>query len=89
MADQALPRQSLLGTVVTMLVRAWQWLSSFRTPRCRFTPSCSEYAVESIRTHGALRGIAHSCARIARCHPWNSGGHDPVRPVEARPVEKA
>jgi len=47
-------------------------------PRCRFHPSCSCYAQESIERHGALRGLVLALKRIARCHPWNPGGYDPV-----------
>lgn len=45
---------------------------------CRFTPSCSTYALEAIRTHGALRGAALASRRILRCQPLCAGGHDPV-----------
>jgi len=46
--------------------------------QCRFTPSCSTYALEALREHGALRGTALAAFRVARCHPFCTGGHDPV-----------
>lgn len=45
---------------------------------CRFTPTCSHFAVEALRTHGALRGTGLAARRLLRCHPWHPGGHDPV-----------
>ncbi|MDG4947485.1 membrane protein insertion efficiency factor YidD [Actinobacillus equuli subsp. haemolyticus] len=47
-------------------------------PRCRFYPTCSTYAVEAIKRHGALKGGWLATKRIARCHPWSEGGEDPV-----------
>ena len=47
---------------------------------CRFTPSCSKYALEAIKTHGAMRGSGLAAKRICRCHPWGECGHDPVPP---------
>jgi len=52
--------------------------------QCRFTPSCSAYALESVRRHGALHGSWLGLKRICRCHPWGGCGHDPVPPVVAR-----
>jgi len=57
-------------------------------PRCRFYPSCSQYALEAILKHGALRGSALAIARLARCHPWHQGGVDLVPPRSIRSVER-
>jgi uncharacterized protein len=51
---------------------------------CRFTPSCSQYAVEAIRSQGALTGSGLAVKRICRCHPWGAGGHDPAPKKELR-----
>jgi putative membrane protein insertion efficiency factor len=48
--------------------------------QCRFTPSCSAYAMEAIQTHGALAGSWLAAKRLGRCHPWGDCGHDPVQP---------
>lgn len=61
------------------LVRLYQYaLSPFLGPSCRFTPSCSEYMVEALQRHGAVKGLWLGTRRICRCHPWHPGGHDPV-----------
>jgi len=67
-------RKLLIG-----LVRLYQWcLSPFLGQSCRFYPSCSNYAIEAISKHGALKGGYLAICRIGRCHPWCEGGHDPV-----------
>lgn len=53
-------------------------ISPFLPPRCRFYPSCSEYAHGAIERHGVLRGIYFAVMRLLRCHPFNPGGYDPV-----------
>lgn len=50
--------------------------------QCRFTPSCSEYALESLKAHGAISGSWLALNRICRCHPWGDCGHDPVPPAK-------
>jgi len=55
------------------------WLSPFLPPSCRFTPTCSEYTMQSIEKYGALRGTWMGAKRILRCQPFCKGGHDPVK----------
>jgi uncharacterized protein len=55
-------------------------VSPLLAPRCRFVPSCSAYALEALQVHGAVRGAGLAMWRIARCHPFNPGGYDPVPP---------
>lgn len=60
-------------------IRTYQiMLSPFFGQQCRFTPTCSHYAIESIQLHGAFKGLILVIKRISRCHPWHAGGHDPV-----------
>ncbi len=66
---------------VLLLIRAYQIaLSPLLGPRCRYLPSCSEYAAEAVTVHGVLRGGRLALARLARCHPWGGSGIDPVPP---------
>ena len=60
-------------------VRGYRRVTAGRPSPCRFDPSCSTYALEALERHGAGRGTWMSLRRIARCHPWNPGGYDPVR----------
>ena len=70
-----------MKTLLSFLLRAYQvTLSPLLGPRCRFYPSCSNYALEALRVHGACKGSYLAAHRVCRCHPWNAGGVDPVPP---------
>lgn len=53
-------------------------ISPITPPSCRFTPSCSVYAIEALKKHGPIKGLWLAIRRILRCHPWGGHGHDPV-----------
>jgi uncharacterized protein len=65
--------------VLIAVIRAYQYLlSPWWGSQCRFTPTCSHYAIEALERHGALGGGWLAARRILRCHPWSAGGYDPV-----------
>ena len=70
--------RTLLASLLLTLVRLYRTTGVFRSPRCRFYPSCSSYALQAIRVHGGLRGATFTVRRLVRCHPWNPGGVDHV-----------
>ncbi len=75
----------IVRKVVRIIIRVYQkfirplFSPVFLSQRCRFFPSCSEYALEAIEKYGILKGSWLSLKRIGRCHPWSAGGLDPVR----------
>jgi len=70
-----LPRRAGL----LLIVGYQRGISPFLGPRCRFFPSCSEYAHDAVSRYGLLRGAWLAACRLLRCHPFHPGGHDPVR----------
>jgi len=68
-----------MKTLLLWLVRGYQVaISPLFGPSCRFYPTCSNYAMEAIREHGALKGAILAAVRLAKCHQWHAGGFDPV-----------
>lgn len=68
-----------MNLVLAKLVTLYQYtLGLLFPPACRFYPTCSCYAKEALQRHGTFVGLWLSVKRIARCHPWHPGGHDPV-----------
>lgn len=62
-----------------ILIRAYQYLlSPFLASSCRYTPTCSQYAIEAIAEHGVFKGLYLTTKRLLCCHPWHAGGYDPV-----------
>ncbi|MGM9688920.1 MAG: membrane protein insertion efficiency factor YidD [Alloprevotella sp.] len=60
-------------------IRFYQlYVSPMLPPACRYTPTCSQYAIEAIQKHGALKGLWLAVRRLLRCHPWGGSGYDPV-----------
>ena len=68
-------------------IDAYQWLFRDRPSPCRYVPTCSQYAREAVKTHGAARGSWLATRRLCRCHPWGGQGHDPV-PMREAPHER-
>lgn len=75
----------MIRQLLVALVKGYRFaLSPWLGSACRFTPTCSAYALESLERHGALAGSCLTVARLARCHPWCDGGHDPVPATRPR-----
>ncbi len=78
----------VISRIMLGFIRFYQiGISPFLPPTCRFTPTCSHYAYDAIRLHGPAKGGWLAVRRVARCHPFNPGGYDPVPPpVDGRGV---
>ena len=68
-----------MSRLLILIVKIYQYtISPMLGPRCRFTPTCSQFAIEAITKHGAFKGGWLAIKRVSRCHPRNPGGYDPV-----------
>ncbi|MFB4160788.1 membrane protein insertion efficiency factor YidD [Geomicrobium sp. JSM 1781026] len=66
-------------------IRFYQkFISPATPPTCRFQPTCSHYALESVQTHGVVKGLLLGIVRILKCHPFHRGGFDPVPPKKEK-----
>ena len=75
-----------MDNLLVTTIRAYQrFVSPALAPQCRFSPTCSQYAVEAIREHGTLVGSAYALWRVLRCQPCSKGGYDPVPMRRRRP----
>lgn len=73
------PLTDLLARLLILPIRLYQmFISPLTPPSCRFTPTCSQYAIEALRKHGPFKGTYLAIRRILRCHPWGGSGYDPV-----------
>lgn len=69
----------ILSLPFILLIKLYQWIiSPVLGPKCRYTPSCSAYALEAFRKYGPIKGGWLAMKRISRCHPWGGHGYDPV-----------
>jgi putative membrane protein insertion efficiency factor len=67
------------------IIKFYQWvISPMLGPRCRFTPTCSHYALEAIKQFGTIKGVQLAIKRVLKCHPLNSGGYDPLPKKEPK-----
>ncbi|NJC33120.1 hypothetical protein GGR88_000594 [Sphingomonas jejuensis] len=71
--------RNAVGKAMILVIRGWQvGPSRVLPPSCRFSPSCSAYAIEAVSRYGAAKGAWLAAHRLLRCHPWGGCGHDPV-----------
>jgi putative membrane protein insertion efficiency factor len=68
-----------LGLPFIGMIKLYQWvISPIIGPKCRYTPTCSTYAIQALQKHGLIKGLWLTVKRISRCHPWGGSGWDPV-----------
>ncbi|RYD71629.1 MAG: membrane protein insertion efficiency factor YidD [Sphingobacteriales bacterium] len=71
--------KEILSWPFIFLIKIYQWtLSPLLGPKCRYTPTCSQYGIQALRKYGPIKGLWLTVKRIASCNPWGGHGHDPV-----------
>lgn len=75
---KAFLKKALSAPFILLILFYRKCISPFTPASCRFTPTCSQYALEAFRKHGPFKGLYLSVRRILRCHPWGGSGYDPV-----------
>ena len=70
--------RALAWILVLPILFYQKFITPYTPPSCRFTPTCSQYAIEAIKKHGPFKGLYLAVRRILRCHPWGGSGYDPV-----------
>lgn len=71
--------RKIIVRILILPIRFYQrFISPMTPPACRYTPTCSQYAIEALHKHGPLKGLYLAIKRLLRCHPWGGSGYDPV-----------
>jgi uncharacterized protein len=71
--------KTVLSFPFILLIRFYQYvISPAIGPKCRYTPTCSQYGIEALKKHGPIKGLWLTMKRISKCHPWGGSGYDPV-----------
>jgi putative membrane protein insertion efficiency factor len=71
--------KQLISFPFILLIKFYQWvISPIIGPKCRFTPTCSQYGIDAIKKYGPFKGVWLTMKRVGKCHPWGGHGHDPV-----------
>ena len=76
---------NIISRILILPIKFYQHsISPLLPPACRYTPTCSQYAVEALKIHGPVKGIWLAAKRLCRCHPWGGQGYDPVPPKKIK-----
>jgi putative membrane protein insertion efficiency factor len=75
----------IITKILILLIKGYQYgISPLFPPSCRYTPTCSSYAIEAFIIHGPYKGFVLALKRISSCHPWGGHGHDPVPQLKSK-----
>lgn len=77
--ESKMPQRRSVRICISLLKGYKQFISPFFPPSCRYTPTCSQYAIDAVQKYGVLRGLLLAMRRLLRCHPFAGSGYDPVK----------